>query len=158
VGKAFSSVQAAVGLVAGLMSIAGATYSAVQYVASPSRTGGEIVAVLRDARTDAPVGGATLEILTPQDALMATVTSSEDGSAQRALAEGAYRVRVSHASYASQARDVHVMPGETVDLRFALGPRAATRRGRGPSPLGGVARGVKQSASAAQRFFQDLTR
>jgi hypothetical protein len=151
-------VQSVVGLLAGLTSIAGAAYSAVQYATSPARRGGEVVAVVRDARTDAPVPDATLEILTAQDALVATATPADDGSVRRALKEGAYRVRVSHLTYAPQSRDVHVTSGETVELRFDLGPRAAPRRSRASSPIDGVTRGVKQSATAAQRFFRDLTR
>ncbi|TMB04752.1 MAG: hypothetical protein E6J70_03460 [Deltaproteobacteria bacterium] len=86
VGKGFASLQSAVGLLAGLASLSGALYSAVQFVNPAPRTG-EILALVRAAKTDRPLPGTTVEILTPQDVLVATLNAGDDpgraGAARR---------------------------------------------------------------------------
>ena len=153
-GKAsLSSLQSIVGLLAGLTSITGAGYSAVQYF-RPSDTG-EVVAVVREARTDAPIPDAAVEILNPSNTLVTTVTAAEDGSARRSLKSGPYRLRVNHPRYAGELRDIDVQPGQVAEVRFALAERT---EGRASSPLAGVARGVERGANAAGRFLRSLGR
>ena len=143
-----------IGLVAGLTSIVGALYSAVQY-AKPTPTTGEIVAVVRMAGTDQPVAGATIEVLTPENALVATLTPAADGEARQTLREGTYRVRVAAPRFDAQARAIQVQPGGSAPIRFALAQHVDP-----PSPSAGrkasLAAPVGKTLNAAQRFFQKL--
>ncbi len=117
----FSALQSMVALVAGLTSIGGAAYSAIGYLrATP--VPGELVAVVRDADTDQVVRGAVVEVRTPDDAIVTTMTQNDDGVARRALAPGAYHVRVIHPAFAEASRDVHVQPGARSDIRVPLEP------------------------------------
>src|SRR5438132_6199314 len=100
----------------GLVSLTGALYSAMRFV-KPAAATGEVLAVVRAAKTDSAVPGSAIEILTPQDALVATLTASNDGSARRALAEGSYRVRVTAPRFRAQTREVQVRRGATADVR-----------------------------------------
>lgn len=146
-----SSLQSLVGILAGISSIAGALYSAMHYI-KPVPTVGEIITVVRAAGSDEPITGATVEVLTPHDALVATLKPAADGQARQTLREGLYRLRVIAPRFDSQARAVQVQPGTTAEIRFALAPRVD------PSPSAGrkvAATGpVTKSMNAAQRFFQ----
>ena len=155
VGKTtLTSLQAVVGLLAGLTSVVGATYSGLQYLRSPDDAG-EMVAVVREARTDTPIRDATVEVLTAQDTLVTTLTATEDGSARRPLKPGFYRVWVRHPRYGAEGRDIEVQRGQVAEVRFQL----AQRTGRASaSPLDGVARGVERGANAAGRFLRNLGR
>ena len=147
------SLQSLVGILAGISSIAGAVYSAMQY-AKPVRTAGEVVTVVRAAGTDELVDGATIEILTPANALVATLTPAPDGQARQALKEGPYRLRVTAPRFDSQARAVEIQAGATAELRFALAPHVdpPPTAGKKPEPAASVAKTV----SATRRFFQRL--
>src|SRR5262245_43342278 len=101
----FNSLQATVSLLAGLAALPGAAYSAVRLV-NPG--GGEVVAVVRAGESDKRVAGATIEILTPQDAVVATLAGDDDGRARRQLPEGPYRLRVTAPRFEPQTRDVQV--------------------------------------------------
>lgn len=127
----FSTLQSMVALTAGLTSIGGAAYSTIGYLrATP--VPGELVAVVRDADTDQAVRGAVVEVRTPDDAIVTTMTQNGDGVARRALAPGAYHVRVIHPAFAEASRDVRVQPGTPSEVRVPLEPldrpieRAAT--------------------------------
>src|SRR5689334_14632989 len=100
----------------GLVSLTGALYSAMRFVKPPAT--GEVLAVVRAAKTDSALPGSAIEILTPQDALVATLTASD--SARRALAEGSYRVRVTAPRFRAQTREVQVQRGATAEVRFEL--------------------------------------
>src|SRR5256712_10655594 len=76
----------------GLVSLTGALYSAMRFV-KPAAATGEVLAVVRAAKTHSPLPGSAIEILTPQDAPAATLTASDDGSARRPPAEGSHRRR-----------------------------------------------------------------
>jgi hypothetical protein len=147
-----SSLQSVVGLVAGITSIAGALYSAVRYV-KPAAGMGEVVAVVRSAATDQPISGATIEVVTPEDALVATLTPSEDGQARQALREGLYRVRVVAPRFDGQARAVQVQQGATAEIRFTLAQRD---EGSATAGRGGRSGPVSKGLSATQRFFHRL--
>lgn len=148
-----SSVQALVGVVASVTSITGAVYSAVHYVRPPER--GEIAAVVREARTRAPVRGATVEILNMEDTLVTTVVPGDDGWARYTVEQGAYRVRASHPGLDAEVRRIEVRPGQTAEVRFQLA-QAPTGQQRGRNPVDGAARVVKGSVGAAQRFLHGL--
>jgi len=145
-----------IGLVAGVTSIVGALYSAMQYV-KPTPTVGEIVTVIRAAGADTPVAGATIEVLTPENALVATLTPAADGQARQTLREGLYRLRVAAPRFDGQARAIQVQPGGSVEIRFALAqhvdPAPSPSAGRKPAP---PVAPVSKSLNAAQRFFHKL--
>ena len=154
VGKgSFASLQTTVSLLAGLTSLAGAAYSAVRLV-SPASSGGEVVAVIRSAGTEKGVAGATIEILTPEDAVVATLAGGDEGNARRVLPEGTYKLRAMAPRFDPQTRDVRVHRDAVAEVRFALKPHEErnTDARRGGSPANPVSRSV----GAAQRFLQRL--
>jgi hypothetical protein len=135
----YSRLQAVVGLLAGIASLAGAVWSGVGYFTAPKV--GELAAVVHETRTDRPLRDATIEVLTPRDALVTTLAPAADGWIHYPLREGSYRVRVTHAQLGTETRAVEVHRGETAEVRFELGPTVsmasapARRSRRGPGPV-----------------------
>ena len=117
-GLSLSRFQAIVGTLAGIVSIAGAVFSLVQF-ARPANTG-DLVTVVQAAGSRGSVTDATIEVLTTQDAIVATLTPDSTGRATQALPEGDYVVRVSHPRYAAEVRKVQVQPRKTVEIRASL--------------------------------------
>jgi hypothetical protein len=145
-----SSVQALVAIVAGVLSAVGGAFALWQHL-MPEPTTGQVVAIIREMRTAKPVGEATLEILTPRDELVTTLTAAESGRVQHALKEGSYRLRVSHPKFSAENRTVQVVPGQTAEVRIELRQSAA-----GSMPLGEAVRTVDEGVGAVKRFFKDL--
>jgi hypothetical protein len=108
-------VQAVIGTLAGIISIVGATFSLFQFLRPANK--GELVAIVQEAGSHRSVADATIEILTPQNTLVATLTPDSTGRATQDLMEGAYTVRVSHPRYAVEARRIQVMPRQTTEVR-----------------------------------------
>ena len=156
VGKGFASLHSAVSLLAGLASLSGAMYSAVQFVKPAPRTG-EILAIVRAAKGDKTPAGTTVEILTPQDTLVATLKPGDDGSARGVLDEGPYRMRATAPRFEPQTRDVQVQRGATAEVRLQLvqqevddGAATGSRTRRsGVRPL-------SRALGGAQRFVHRL--
>ena len=153
-----ASLQSVVGLLAGLASLSGALYSAVQFVKPAPRTG-EILAIVRGSKTDKAPPGTTVEILTGQDALVATLKPGDDGSARSVLEEGPYRMRATAPRFEAQTRDVQVKRGATAEVRLQLvqqdadeGPSSASRARRS----GDRARPISRAMGGAQRFLHRL--
>jgi len=119
--RSLSRVQAIVGTVAGIASITGAAFSLVQ-AARPAKTAdtGDLVAIVQTAGTRLSVPDATVEVLTTQNALVATLTPDATGRAMQELREGVYLVRVSHPRYAAEVRRIQVLPRQTVEIRTSL--------------------------------------
>ena len=111
-------IQAVVGTLAGIASIAGAIFSVVQS-ARPANAG-ELVAIVQDASSHRSVTGATVEVLTTHDAVVATLTPDATGRATQELQEGVYVVRVSHPKYSAETRRVQVLPRQTTEFRANL--------------------------------------
>ncbi len=145
-----SVFQSVVGLAAGLISIAGAAYSAVQLF-KPGPQFGEVVAIVREAKTDKPVADATVEIFTRDDALVTALTAVDRGQIRQSLKEGTYRIRVSHPRFSAEVRNVQVVPGQTSQLRIQL-----TQRLGGSSPLGAATHAVNEGVGAVHRFIRGL--
>src|SRR5215204_1363552 len=76
-GLSFSRIQSVVATLAGIVSVGGAAFSVVQYV-RPSNSG-ELVAVVKAAGSQGVVSDATVEVLTTEDALVATLTPDSAG-------------------------------------------------------------------------------
>jgi len=145
-----STVQSLVGLAAGLISILGAGYSAVQLF-KPAPQYGEVIATVREAKTEKPVVDATIEIFTSQEALVTTLTSANKGQVRQPLKEGAYRLRVSHPKFGAETRQIQVLAGQTAEVRIQLASRAG-----GSSPVGEAARAVNEGVGAVRGFFRGL--
>ncbi len=117
-GLSLSRFQAVVGTLAGIASLTGAALSVVQF-ARPANTG-DLVTVVEAAGSFRSVSDATVEVLTDQNAIVATLTPDSRGRVMQELPEGVYVVRVSHPRYAAQVRRVQVLPRKTVEIRTSL--------------------------------------
>jgi hypothetical protein len=113
-----SRFQAVVGTLAAIASIIGAAFSLVQF-ARPANTG-NLVTIVQAAGSRRSVTDATVEVLTTQDAIVATLTPDSKGRVTQELTEGVYIVRVSHPRYAAEVRRVQVLPRQTVEIRASL--------------------------------------
>jgi hypothetical protein len=134
--------QAAVGLLAGVLSIGGFVYSYLWATAPVPPTSGDVAVMALDARTEKPIPDATLEVLTVKDALVTTLAPDANGRARQTIKEGNYRLRASHAGYATEVRQIHVIGGNTAELRVRLTPRPAkpptATAPAGSAPSGGA--------------------
>jgi len=141
-GLTFSRFQAVVGTLAGIASVTGAAFSLVQF-AWPANTG-DLVTIVQAAGSHRSVTDATIEVLTPQNAIVATLTPDSTGRVTQELTEGVYVVRVSHPRYAAEVRRVQVQPRQTVEIRASL-------RAGSSSP---IARAVNSGVSAVRRALR----
>ena len=117
-GMSLSRFQAVIGTLAGIVSIIGATFSLVQFV-SPANTG-DLVTIVQAAGSSGSLTDATVEVLTTENAIVATMTPDSTGRVTHELTEGVYVVRVSHPRYAPEVRRVQVLPRQTVEIRASL--------------------------------------
>jgi hypothetical protein len=141
--SSLSKVQAIVGTLAGIVSISGAALSLIQY-AHPVNTG-DLVVIIQAAGTRQSVTDATVEVLTTQNALIATLTPDATGRAMQELQEGVYAVRVSHPRYAAEVRRIQVLPRHTVEIRASL-------RAGSSSPIEHAVNGTVNAVRRALRF------
>jgi hypothetical protein len=137
----FSQFQAIVATLAGVASIAGVALSLVQFV-RPANTG-ELVATVHAAGSSQRVTDATVEVLTTENALVATLTPDSAGRVTQELTEGVYVVRVSHPRYAADVRRIKVQPQQTIEVTTTL-------RAGSSSP---ITRAVNKGVGAARRAF-----
>ena len=150
-----SGTQSVIGLMAGIFSVFGGVYTGVQYFTRSSGTG-DIVAIVRDARTGRPVPGPSVEILGEDDALVTTLVPGDSGQAQTRLREGTYRLRITHSRYASDTRRVRVGAGETAEVRVQLSPRLTSSSP--PAVMSETTRTVGEGVRAVRRFFEGIAR
>jgi hypothetical protein len=112
----FSKVQTYVGLAAGILSITGAMAAFFR----PAPNKGELVVVVEDAKTQETISDATIEVLTPQDAVITQLKPSWSGKASFRMDEGHYRVRVEHPRYAATVREVQLISSQSTEVRIQL--------------------------------------
>jgi hypothetical protein len=105
------------------------------------------VAVVQAAGSRGAVTDAMVEILTPQNALVATLTPDATGRVTQELKEGVYVVRVSHPKYEADVRRVQVLPRQTVEVRANL------RAGSSSSPTA-VDRAVNKGVNAVLKALR----
>ena len=117
-GVSFSRIQSVVATLAGVASVTGATFSLVQF-ARPGNTG-ELVAIVLAAGSHRSVTDATVEVLTTENALVATLTPDSAGRVTQELREGVYVVRVSHPRYAADVRRIQIQPRQTIEIKTTL--------------------------------------
>ena len=142
-GLSLSRFQAVVGTLAGIASLTGAAFSLVQFV-RPANTG-NLVTVVQAAGSRQGVTDATIEVLTTQDAIVATLTPDSTGRVTQRLTEGVYVVRISHPRYAADVRRVQVLPRQTVEIRANL-------RAGSSSPIERVVNSGVSTVRRALRF------
>jgi len=174
----FSGIQAVVGLIAGITSIVGAAYSAVDTL-RPAPNPGEVVVAVRDGSAQ-PVVAPVVEVLGSDNAIVTTMIPGEQGIARHALVAGAYRIRVVHPDYREIERAVQVTPDSETDLTLVLERKphvttiattpppspsrvastAAARPAHAPARHGGPVDDAAESAhrgiSAGRRFLSRL--
>jgi hypothetical protein len=146
-----SRVQAILGIVAATLSIGGALYGYLRPAKPP--TAGEVTLLVEDAKTRRALPGATVEVFTGTDALVATLGAA-DGQARQSLKEGAYRLRVSHPGFATETRRVQVLAGQRQEIRVRLAPRASGGGGSGTGPVEGVGRAVDEGVEKIKKIFR----
>lgn len=144
-GTSLSKVQTVVGLMTGMVSICGALLAVPSYFAPPPEKG-RLIAVVEDAKTGDALSAAKVEILTTQNAVLTTISPNFLGNARINLEAGRYRVRVSHAKFATEVRQVHVVRGETTEVRVQL------RSGAG-APLRQAGQILEGGVGAVRRLF-----
>ena len=93
-----------------------------------------------------PTSVWTVEILTPEDALVTTLNVEPDGSLTRRLKEGRYRLRVMHSAFSTEVRHIEVQAGQRSNVRIALGPRPRVVK----------TATVSEEPGPVKKFFKDL--
>jgi len=151
-GQSLSRAQAIIGALAGIASISGAVISLAQY-AHPANTG-DLVAVVQAAGSRGAVTDATVEVLTSQNALVATLTPDATGRVTQELKEGVYVVRVSHPKYEADVRRVQVQPRQTVEVRANLRAGSSTTLHDGSSSPTNVDRAVNKGVNAVLKALR----
>src|SRR5262245_6927616 len=111
-----SRAQSVVGLVAGILSI---TITLAAFL-KPASDKAELVAIVQDGKSEKALTDAVIEVLTPQDALITTLTPNWSGKARYKMEEGRYRLRVSHPKYRSEVRDIQLVSNESTEVRVQL--------------------------------------
>jgi hypothetical protein len=147
-----SRVQAVVGVLAGCLTIVGTLVGYTGLTKPPAPVQGEIVAHIQLGNTHKPLPGATVEILTAQDAIVTTLTPELDGRVSRKLKEGRYRLRVTHPNLVPESRTVEVHAGQQSTVRVALVPRPTPRVVRTVA----AAVKVQDEPGAFRKFFKNL--
>jgi hypothetical protein len=116
---------AALGIAAGVLSITGAVVPTARML-NPGSMRGEVVAVVQDDRSGTPVSDATIEVLTPENAVVTTLKPDTNGRVRFVVKEGRYRVAVSHPRFPLEKRHIQVMAGQASEVRFRLVSRVTT--------------------------------
>jgi hypothetical protein len=143
-----SRVQATLGIIAALLSIGGFLYGYLRPGRAVVADQGEIVTIVQEAKSGKPVGDATVELLTPKDALVTTVPST-GGEGRRQIKEGTYRLRVTHPRYATEVRQIQVVAGQTAEIRVRLAPRSAPG-----TPSTPAERAVNEGVEGLKKIFR----
>lgn len=149
-------VRTGVLLIAASLSISGYVYSYLKVASLP--THGELLTVVRD-RSQTPLSDAYVQVLTLDNAPVASFSAAAPPGGPRILKEGTYRLRVSHPKYVTEARMVQVIAGHTSEVRVKLGPRvgpppAPTTPVGAPSPVNDAKRLVSDGVDSIKRIFK----
>lgn len=136
--------QAIVGITAGFLSIGATVWGIVFATRAPTKSG-EILMIVQEARSDKPLAAATVEFLTPKDALITSLVT-KDGQARQRLTEGLYRLRVSHPGFTTEVRQIQVLAGHNQEIRIRLAPRPVERASSADkeSPIDKATEGIRK--------------
>jgi hypothetical protein len=149
--KRVGRIQPVIGALAGLISVGGFVWGFLM-PASPRPVAGDVVVIVRDAKTRKPVPEATVEILSGGNAIVTTGISRDDGRVQRSVREGDYTLRVTRPGFAPETRKVKASVGSTSEVHVTLSPAPPARKGGGSAPPDAVNQGV----GAVKKFIRDL--
>lgn len=119
-----SRIQSVVAILAGSATVFGAAVS-LAHIAPTGRTG-TLVAIVHAAGAPGSVVDATVEVLTPDNALVATLTPDAEGRVTQTLREGVYLVRVSQPRSTVDVHRVDVQPGQTIEVKAVLRASSST--------------------------------
>src|SRR5581483_9785684 len=117
-GVSLSRVQSIVGTTAGVISIVGALFSLTPLGRFTST--GQLVATVQEAGTHRTIADATVEVMTADNTIVATLTPDSDGRVRQNLKEGVYVVRISHPRYAADVRRIQMQPRQTMEIKASL--------------------------------------
>jgi hypothetical protein len=120
-----SRVQTFVGLMAGILSITGAL--AAFFKSAPGKP--ELTVIVQDAKAQKTLSDATVEILSPRDAVITTLKPNWAGNISGSLDEGHYRVRVRHSGYVPEVRDVQLTSSQNAEIHVQLRAAASPSLG-----------------------------
>jgi hypothetical protein len=126
-----TGVRTVVLLIAASLSISGYVYAYLKEATVP--TDGELLTVVR-SRASEPLSDARIEVLTPNGEPVTSFFAAAPPGGPRIVKEGTYRMRVSHAGYATETRMVQVIAGHTSEVRVRLAPRVVATPRRAPVP------------------------
>jgi hypothetical protein len=128
----FTRLQGVCAMLAALVSIGGTFGYLVPLQSRSDR--GEVLAIVQD-RSGRPITGASVELLTLQDALVTMVPPADGaGSTKTLMKEGTYRLRVVHPKYTTESRQIYVIAGQTAQIHVRLSPRPAPAPAPAPPP------------------------
>jgi len=102
---------------------------------------------VQEAGSHRAVADATIEVLTTENHIVATLTPDASGHAKQDLKEGAYLVRISHPRYAADVRRIQVFPRQTVEIRANLHSGSSV-----PSSIDRAVNGGVRAVRRALRF------
>lgn len=150
-----NGVRTVVLLIAASMSISGFVYNYLRAASVP--THGELLTVIRDPR-QTPLSDAQVEVLTLQEAPVASFSAAAPPGGPRVLKEGTYRLRVTHPKHVTETRLVQVIAGHTSEVRLKLAPRVgpapAPAETATASPLGDARRFVTAGMGSLKKIFK----
>ena len=149
--KGVGRVRPIAGALAGLI-VVGGFVGVFLMPSSPRPVAGDVVVIVRDARTKKPLPEATVEILNGGDAIVTTGISRDDGRVKRSVRGGDYTLRVTHPGFGPETRKVTASVGSTSAVHVALSPAPPVRDSAGAAPTDAVSRVV----GAVKKFLRDL--
>jgi hypothetical protein len=132
--KHLRRVQTIVGICVGIASMAGGLYSLIR-TPTPANEG-ELLAIIQDADGRQAVPDAAIEVLSDENALVASLSPDSSGRVRQSLKEGVYVVRVSHPSYAAESRKIEVQAKRIVRLTLSLREGSSVPLDRAKGALG----------------------
>ena len=116
-----SLAQKVVATLTGIITIVGALYSLYIFMRpAPTPDKGRVEAVIEDAKLGKPLELATVEILSTDKVLIATLMTDSSGRVRYDLKDGRYNMRITNAGYSSATREIQVTPGQYNQLTVRL--------------------------------------
>ena len=117
--KPLRSLQGAIAIATGLITIVGAGYSVYRFM-NPWSAKGVIEAVIQDGESGGPLAGAKVEIRSATKAVIATVDADQNGRVNYVLKEGQYGLRIVRDGYWEATRQFQITPGQKVELPIKM--------------------------------------
>src|SRR6187401_3580496 len=121
-----SLAQKVVATLTGVITIVGALYSMYLFMRpAPTPDKGRVEAVIEDEKTLAPLVLATVDILSTDKVLIATLVTDSRGRVSYDLKDGRYIMRVTASGYSGPPREIQVTSGQYSQITMRLKTSAA---------------------------------